>query len=287
MWRRKAIESESGLSKVRWEEFARKSIWRMRNVYFPCTYHLSFQWCLTDPKAINNSSDLFTLIATETTEERSFCDLRFMACSKWSFSGAMPTPCSANCKCFSWVAPPLSWSVLKGQCSLHRGRAAKAALIPERVSDSYCTVTCLVSKKLRSNIIRRLLTMKSIQCTRSPSSSCRRELCAMKSPLWESRSCPRIISEQFDRNRNQKIETKGPAALIHLFIFYCIWKWGWHLVVWHCVFQWKSRIYKHDLSSPDTSSSGLFFLLIFPNKITPVAILQNWTNPTPSLSQNL
>lgn len=55
------------------------------------------------------------------------------------------------------------WSVLKGQCSLFIFRAAKAALIPEKVSNLYCTMICLVSKKLSSNIVLRLLTVKSIQ----------------------------------------------------------------------------------------------------------------------------
>lgn len=32
VWRRKAFESESGLSKVRWEEFVKKSIWGMRKM---------------------------------------------------------------------------------------------------------------------------------------------------------------------------------------------------------------------------------------------------------------
>lgn len=185
LWRKTALESESDLSLVRWEGFV-KSIWGIGIWQFHCSYHLSFQWCLADAKAINNSSDLFTLTATETTERRSFPFLRFTACSKWSFSGAMPTPCSANCKCFSQAVPLLSWSVLKGQCSLCILRAVRAALIPERVSHLYCMLICWLSKELSSNIILRSLTMKPIQPKWNPCSFSQRKLCAMKSPFWES-----------------------------------------------------------------------------------------------------
>ena len=60
-----------------------RSLWRVfGNEEYDCFTALAFVVSVgtPDPKAISNSSDLFTLIATDTSEWRSFQVLRCMAC---------------------------------------------------------------------------------------------------------------------------------------------------------------------------------------------------------------
>lgn len=151
-----------------------------------------------------------------------------------------PTSCSANCKCCSRAGHPSSWSVLRGQWSLFILRAARAALIPEKLSVLYWTVICLVSKKLSSNVILRLLTMMSIQLKRSPCFFSQRKFTAMKSPTWESRKSPHealfsslgeVIRPGGRKDNSTKIEIRkfrqrAFRTLLHLFIFLPHLKWG-------------------------------------------------------------
>lgn len=224
---------------------------------------------ITDSKAINNSPGLFSLIATDTSEWRSFQCLRFMACREWSFEVTLPAPCPVSCKGGRRAVCPLSWSSWKGQRSLFGLRAARAASIAEKVSALYCRVICLVSTKSSSNIILRLLTMKSIQLKRSPHSFSQRKCCPWNHLLdkvtllpimhclvsWVKWPYQEENTDNYKKTQIRKFRQRDLQLLLHLFTSHCLWKWGpWVALLKWCrrpeFLRWKSVIRKHSLSSP-------------------------------------
>lgn len=172
--------------------------------------------------------------------------LRFMVWSKWSFSGDTPTPCSANCKYFSQAVHLLFLSVLKGQHSLFILRTVRATLIPEKVSDLQCMVICLVSKKLSSNIILKLLTKKCIQLE-APAPSAKENSVPWNHLFEKVANLPMRCSlipwvkqpgQEKKKDNSVKMEIRKfrhrDLQLFLCLFIYCIWKWVWHMPTCHC-----------------------------------------------------
>lgn len=116
------------------------------------------------PKVINNSSNLFTLIATETSQSLSF----FICWDSWH--GANDHSVDTRQLLVLQIANIIAELFIYCFCQCWKvnvlffiRKTVRATLIPEKVSDLQCTVICLVSKKLSCNIILKLLTKTSIQ----------------------------------------------------------------------------------------------------------------------------